>query len=101
MPTNYEEVYNDLLNEIQNQELEATIINKLASFDAGELQPDVEMRILSQDKNKINSLLTAISGSIFDYKEEVLIIQGQQEENDINQSTDGFLPTETGGSSNY
>ncbi len=101
MSNHYQDLYDQLLQEIINEDQEERIIYKLASFDVGVLEDQVIQKMLTQDKDNIENLSKAISGSIFDYKEEVLTIQGQQEENDINQSTDGFLSPPTGGSSNY
>ena len=96
MSTDYESEYNALLIAIADSPDEKWVIEMLASFSAPSLDDNVK-ELLKQDENKIKSLINEIGGSIFDYKNEVSVLTGEQTEEEDNVSSTEYSSDVTSG----
>ena len=83
----YQDMYNELLNAINNQDDDEWKINLLATFAAPSLDNEVKT-LLTQNRDNIEKLPMLLSGSLFDYKNDFLISTDipTEEENDVDSS---------------
>ena len=82
----YETMYTNLLGEIDNQSDDQWRINLLATFAAPSLD-DEEKTLLTQNRDNIEKLPMLLTGSLFDYKNEVSNLTDIQTDIQIEEET--------------